>query len=393
MVLGHNFPTDIRVQNEAESLIKASHDVGIVAFSNYSEDRVIEFKKIKVYQTAVSKFILNKMLGLAGMFSWLDKFTAKKVSEILETESYDAIHLHDLYLFGCVPILREKYNLLYVGDMHENYVEVVKDYHWASKFPNNLLVSKEKWIQREKEWLPKMDKVITVSEGIRTRIESKGVPKKNTFVVPNSISTDVFDNFEFDESIIDRLKGTFNIIYVGGFVSNRGLEHVVKAMPELRKKIPDIRLILVGDGDMMEYLQELTKELKLEGVVLFEGRHTHEKIKSYLSASNIGLVPFKRTPQTDNSSSNKVFQYMYYELPIVSTNCTSLQTLIDKEKCGLIYESENIEQFVDKVFYLYQNKKEAKKMGEVGKKAVIQKYNWDITASGMIKMYNESEKA
>lgn len=389
MVLDHSFPTDLRVENEAKSLINAGHKVGLLSISDYSHNQELLFKGIKIYRVAISKFKINKMHGLAGMIPWMDRFVYKQISSILKKEKYDAIHFHDLYTFGAVKLLKRKHQLKYVGDMHENYVEVIKDYRWATKFPNRLLISHKKWERKEREWLAEMDKVITVSPGIVNRIITKGVKTEDVILVPNTIHTGLFDEFRIDDEILKKYKRDFTLIYVGGFLINRGLEHVIEGVARLREKIPTLKLVLVGDGDFRSALEQKVRELKVEDLVCFEGWQDQERIKSYLLASDVGLVSFKRTPQTDNSSSNKLFQYMYYKLPILATNCTSVKKLVEKEDCGLVYESENVAQFVSAVERLYSNEKLRDNLGENGHKSVLKKYSWDVTVMSMVSMYNE----
>ncbi len=389
MILDKQFPTDLRVENEATSLIRAGHNVGLLSIANNAVDEVVDVKGIKVYRRKVSKFKRDKMHGLAGMIPWMDRFVAKEVTKILEQDHYDAIHFHDLYLFGAARIIRKKHQMYFIGDMHENYVEVLKDYRWANKFPNNLIVSLKKWERKEKEWLKDMDRVVTVSEGIKERIIQKGVSEKKVLLVPNTIQTRLFNDFSVKDEIIKKFKDYFSLVYVGGFVSNRGLEHVIAGMKIIQEKEPDIKLILVGDGDIKTRLQDLTKEFGVENSVYFEGWQSQEMIKSYLMASKVGLVPFKRTPQTDNSSSNKLFQYMYFGLPILGTNCTSVKELVEKEDCGIIYESENVSEFVASVLTLYSNRDKVLALGENGKNAVIDTYCWDITVKDMLTMYDQ----
>ena len=389
MILDKPFPTDLRVENEGTSLIRAGHNVGLLSIADNAVDEVVDVKGIKVYRRKLSKFKRDKMHGLAGMIPWMDRFVAKEVTRILHQDHYDAIHFHDLYLFGAARIIRKKYQVYFIGDMHENYVEVLKDYRWANKFPNRLIVSLKKWERKEKEWLHDMDRVVTVSEGIKERIIQKGVSEKKVILVPNTIQTRLFNDFSVKDEIIKKFKDYFSLVYVGGFVSNRGLEHVIEGMKIIQEKEPDIKLILVGDGDIKNRLQDLTKEFGVESSVYFEGWQSQEMIKSYLIASKIGLVPFKRTPQTDNSSSNKLFQYMYFGLPILGTNCTSVKELVEKEDCGIIYKSDNVSEFVDSVLTLYSNRDKVSALGENGKNAVIDTYCWDITVKDMLTMYDE----
>ena len=183
------------------------------------------------------------------------------------------------------------------------------------------------------------------------------------------------------------------MVFVGGFVGNRGLEHVIDAIHKLSEKnYDDIHLILVGDGALRPILQNKVNEYGLESCVHFEGWQTQEKVKSYLLAGDIGLIPFKRTPQTDNSSPNKLFQYMYYGLPMISTDCPAVKEIVEKEKVGLIYESENVDQLVDAILQLYQNKSMREQFKKNGTEAVEKKYNWEANVKDLIEMYNGLDK-
>jgi len=391
MVVDHKIPTDIRIENEAEILVRNGHQVGILSVGDYQNSEEVMYNGFTLYRIAMSKFWLKKMHGLAGMISWMDRYLEKQISKILLKDSYQVIHLHDLYTFGVISRLKKKFNLLYIGDMHENYVEVIKDYNWPNRFPNNMFISHKKWERKEKEWLAECDKVITVSKGIIDRLIEKGVKRENTILTPNSIRLDLFDSFSVDDSVLDRFTGKYTLLYVGGFISNRGLDHVIKGMEKLSKSIPNVHLILVGDGEESAKLRELVGELGIENLVSFEGWKKQSEIKSYLQIADVGLVPFKKTPQTDNSSSNKLFQYMYYKLPIAATNCNSIQELVMQEQCGIIYESENTKAFSETILELRSNCKRSEEFGRNGYNAVVNKYNWEIAARDMLDMYRELE--
>ena len=387
MILDKPFPTDLRVQNEATSLIDAGHSVGVLSIAPYPKSKIITHKGIKVYQNAVSVFQSKKMHGLAGMIPWMDWHVAKQVFKIFEDEKYDAIHFHDLYMFGAAKILKSKLDVFLVGDLHEFYVEVLPDYKWTQTFPNRLFISYSKWKRKEKDWLALMDRVVVVNSEMKEKTIPKGVEEEDIVIVENRLNTKVFDDYETDQSIIERFENTFNLLFVGGFVGNRGLEHVVDAMSKL-EEIDDIRLVLVGDGALRPILEQKVKDYGLESRVFFEGWQSQEKVKSYLIAGDIGLVPFKRTPQTDNSSPNKLFQYMYYGLPIISTDCPSIKEIVETEEVGVVYESENVDQLVQSILDLYQDETRYQKYYERGKKAVKEKLDWESNIDDLIKMYS-----
>lgn len=388
MVLDQKFPPDLRVEKEASSLLKAGYEVSILSMGDYDKSETVTIRGVKVYRVALSKFIGNKMHGLAAMIPWLDIYVANQVLKIFRTNKYDIIHVHDLYLFGAVKILKKKLKAIFIGDLHENYIDALRDYKWSTTYPNKLFISFKKWGKKEKEWLQLFDHLIAVNEGMRQKNILKGVNEKDITVVANSIDTKQFDEYGIDQSIIEKFKPFFTLIYIGGFISNRGLEHVIKGMVELKNLSKKIRLVLVGDGEMRETLEALSKEYEVEDVVMFEGFQSQEKIKSYLLSSDIGLVPFKRTPQTDNSSSNKLYQYMYYGLPILATNCTSVKKMVEENNCGVVYEDGDSIGFSKHVTELFKDPERIKKYSVNGINAVENKFNWKIEKDKLISIYD-----
>ncbi|OAN64130.1 hypothetical protein A8B79_14140 [Balneola sp. EhC07] len=388
MVLDQKFPPDLRVEKEASSLLKAGYEVSILSMGDYDKSETVTIRGVKVYRVALSKFIGNKMHGLAAMIPWLDIYVANQVLKIFRTNKYDVIHMHDLYLFGAIKILRKKLKAIFIGDLHENYIDALRDYKWSTTYPNKLFISFKKWEKKEKEWLQLFDHLIAVNEGMRQKNILKGVNEKDITVVANSIDTKQFDEYGIDQSIIEKFKPFFTLIYIGGFISNRGLEHVIKGMVELKNLSKKIRLVLVGDGEMRETLEALSKEYEVEDVVMFEGFQSQEKIKSYLLSSDIGLVPFKRTPQTDNSSSNKLYQYMYYGLPILATNCTSVKKMVEENNCGVVYEDGDSIGFSKHVTELFKDPERIKKYSVNGINAVENKFNWKIEEDKLISIYD-----
>ena len=275
----------------------------------------------------------------------------------------------------------------FVGDLHENYVDVLDDYEWVKKFPNRYLVNKKKWRRKELEYLSMMDKVIVVNQGMKNKTIAKNIPEKDIVIVENMLNTTLFDSYKLDDTIVNKFKGQFNLLYIGGFVSNRGLEHVVKGM-SLLVNYKNIHLILVGDGAMMKKLQNMVQILGIKSNVHFEGWQYQDKMKSYMSVSNAGLIPFKRTEQTDNSSPNKLFQYMYYRLPIISTDCTSIKSIVEKDSIGIVYQNEDHDAFAESVLKLYNSSEESISFSKNAEKAVREKYNWSNSVKEMIDMYN-----
>ena len=84
---------------------------------------------------------------------------------------------------------------------------------------------------------------------------------------------------------------------------------------------------------------------------------------------------------------------MSEELPIISSNCTSLERMVKQHNAGEIFESENPEDLAGKINYLLSNPDEASEFAKNGLKAVEQEFNWDATVQPLIKYYGELSEA
>jgi glycosyltransferase involved in cell wall biosynthesis len=80
---------------------------------------------------------------------------------------------------------------------------------------------------------------------------------------------------------------------------------------------------------------------------------------------------------------------MYLERPVISSNCTPIERIVNECKCGLIYESNNSEDLAQKVISLYNDDELRNSMGENGNREVLQKYNWKSTAENLVNLYKK----
>ena len=215
MILDHFFPVDLRVENEAISLINAGFDVDLLSISPYTDSSSIKYKGIKVHQVAVSNFTSKKMRGLAAMLPWIDIVISNKVKILNKSKSYDFIHFHDLYTFGSVKRIKKFTDAVFIGDLHENYVDVLEDYQWMKKFPNKYLVSKKKWKQKELEYLAEMHKVIVVNEGMKQKTLKKNVKESDIIMTDQSIAAPPNDTLPIDGmNKKDIGKKSFSLIFM-----------------------------------------------------------------------------------------------------------------------------------------------------------------------------------
>ncbi len=388
MLLDTEFPPDIRVENEAQSLIDAGHEVQILSYNFGSKATVEVFRGIHIHRFKIEKQVAKKMLGLLNQLPFYYLIWSREVNKMLNSQSFDAIHIHDLPLCCLIEGIKRKHQILITADMHENYPYLVAEQPYMNTLFGKAILSKSIWFRKEKEWLPKADNIICVAEEMKTRLASVLNKSDNITIIPNTLN---FKTFVASQKPLpqlrERFKDRFVVSFIGGIDAVRGIEYLLEAAHEIGDKIPELLILLVGEGITLASLREKANQLSLTQKVIFEGFKPSSNMQAYIEASDICVIPHVRSEQTDNSSPNKLFQYMYFSKPVISSNCKSLEKLILEENCGLIFNDRNSHDLAGKILKLYNYGELRTTLGENGHNSVMLKYNWEATSSGLLRLY------
>jgi glycosyltransferase involved in cell wall biosynthesis len=388
MLLDSEFPPDIRVENEAQSLLAAGHSVHILCYS-YGSGIANEFwSGIHIHRIPIRKQIAKKMLGLMNQIPLFRSIWIKQVRKIMKGIPFDAVHIHDLPLCSLTEIIQRDFNVKVTADMHENYPYLVAEQPYMNSFPGNFLLSKKVWVTNEKKWLKSADRILCVAEEMKNRLESVLDAPSKISVVPNTLNFNTFIRSQKpNPGLSDRFKNRFIVSFIGGIDSVRGIDYLLEAAGILANQIPELLVLIVGDGRILSELKEKSISMNLGDIVEFEGFKPSSLMQSYIELSDICVIPHVRSEQTDNSSPNKLFQYMYFSKPVVSSNCVSLEKIILKEECGLIFHDRDSNDLAAKINVLYDDPALRNKLGTNGHLAVMEKYNWEATSGPLLSVY------
>ncbi|MCK5637254.1 MAG: glycosyltransferase family 4 protein, partial [Flavobacteriaceae bacterium] len=237
MILDKTFPPDPRVENEAIALIKAGHQVFLFCLKYDNELDTEEINKIIVKRYNSNK-LEYKLSALAYTFPFYTDLLSKKISDFISENKIEAIHIHDIRIAEAVFKANKKYELPTVLDLHDNLPEVMKLYPHLQKFPGKQLISPQKWKEKEEEFIATADKVITVSNEFIDEVVSRtNIDNDKIILVPNTVSESFYINARVDNSILEKYKGSFVILYLGDTGLRRGLQTAIEAVNILKDNI------------------------------------------------------------------------------------------------------------------------------------------------------------
>ena len=182
------------------------------------------------------------------------------------------------------------------------------------------------------------------------------------YLIQNPIEPEFFDAFYSRKINVDN----YNIIFVGRLVSQKGVDLLVKAFAKLTEKVPEARLILVGDGPEKSHLQCLAEKLGVIGKIIFSGFVHHSKIRDFLHEASVFVLPSR-----SEGLPNALLQAMAAGLPCVATSVGGVPDIIKDGVNGILVPPEREDLLAEALEKVLLDKNMARRLGEEARRSVL----------------------
>ncbi|KAF5086810.1 Glycosyl transferases group 1 [anaerobic digester metagenome] len=199
--------------------------------------------------------------------------------------------------------------------------------------------------------------------------ETYNVPDEKSVIIPNGVNTENFKNVVNAKEELG-IEG-FIVGYVGVLREWVDLEPVLRALKELPE---DIKLLVVGSEGEFQENRELAARSGLGDRVIFTGMVPYSRVPLYISAMDVGLIPFKTNGIANNALPIKLFEYMACEKPVISTELTPVTSKFNN---NVLYAS-NSEEYLQCIELLHNDEELRRRMGKKGRKIVLSGYDWEF---------------
>ena len=217
---------------------------------------------------------------------------------------------------------------------------------------------------------------IPISEKIKKDLKSLGVSEEIMRVVPNGV-----DFYKIEK--VERNSEDFDVIYVGRLISHKNIDVLLKTLYIVKKKIPDIKCGLIGDGPEKSKLISLSKKLGLDNNAVFFGFvEGDEAVYSYMKASKIFVLP-----STREGFPNTILEANSCGLPaiIVRHEKNAGVGVVKNGYNGFILNLSP-EEMAEKIIYLLQNEDEMRRLREYARE-FAREYDWSIIVERIEEVY------
>jgi glycosyltransferase involved in cell wall biosynthesis len=208
----------------------------------------------------------------------------------------------------------------------------------------------------EAKSLKASDLVCCVSQEVKDKVVSMGIPENKVIVTPNRVDATLF-NPEIDGAEIEEqynLKGKKVLGWTGSFRSFHAIDNIINAFSIVHKKHPDTLLMLVGDGKEYDEIAWMVKENNLSDAVIMPGKKAFTDIPKYVANFYISLVS-ARSSEGFHYSPLKLREYMGAGKAVIAPKAGDIPTLFNDGSDLLLYEAGNYNSLAEKMLTLLEN--------------------------------------
>jgi glycosyltransferase involved in cell wall biosynthesis len=359
---------DTRIfHKEAKSLKKCGHLVNIIAPGKFSEKKIVDGIDVVIVKKS-----FTEMLHFITMF--------RLFWEGIKNDS-EIYHCHEPgSLFVCLLIkLFKRKKLVY--DAHEHYPSLMSAkprLPEITKKPIHYSIDKFEIFSCRFA-----DHIITVNKSLYKRYE----PFKKVTILYNVPSLELFPT-------IKTSKNKEIIVYSGIVSRKRGLDKLLDSIRKIKSDYPNILLLIPGyisdTKNFKQWVNAYINENNLSGNFKVTGLIPYEEVLQNVQTANIGMILFQPTYYNNIIGlPNKLFEYMACGVPVIASNFPEIQKIVEETKCGKLVDPTKVDEITEAILWMLEHPGESKKLGQNGRRAIEDKYNWEYMEKRLCQLYEE----
>ena len=373
-------PFDTRVWQEATTLAANGYTVSVICPKGKGYTQEEEF----LHGVHIFRHDLpiegNGAIGYAKEYGMALKAELRLAKKIYKTIGFDVIHgcnpPDDIYM---VAKHFKKYGVKYVFDHHDICPEL-----FEAKFgkTTGLLYKSQIWLERQ-TYKHCTFAFVTNESYKKIAIDRGKMDPKKVIVLRSGPK---LERMKIQNPKPEFKRGyKYMVGYLGVIGQQEGVEYILECAKYIKARENNVFWGIVGGGPHLETLKQKAKEMGLEDCVEFTGRVPDQQMLDYLNTADVCVNSDTYNSMNDKSTMNKILEYMALAKPIVQFELT--EGHYSAQEASLYAEQNNVVDMAEKIIYLLKNPDIRKKMGEFGRRRVVNELSWEHTSKALLKGY------
>jgi len=357
----------------ATRIKKLGTDVEIVSDRLRGEEENEEIRSVPIVRVKKKSFFLD----------------ANVLAKLLNQEEPSVVNWHcsDIWSSFYFSRLGKKTNFNIVWTLHSGPLTLsdVKSLSWQDilqlhVFWNNFVSAYfPKAMIRGWASLPSIKHIITLSERMAGKLVDFGISQEKITCIPSGVDVDVF------RPSTESCDGS-SILYFGPLSRFRGIDVLLAAYSEIRKRFPSSRLVILARGAKPDN-HWIRKAASMQNLELVTGTLSQEEIIRYLRESSIIALPFKLWPQVECPST--VLEAMAIGKVVVTTSIGGVQEIVENGENGFVIPPNDSGRLASVILRLLNEPEEQGKIGRRARKHVERYYDWRVVTRNTMKVLSK----
>jgi 1,2-diacylglycerol 3-alpha-glucosyltransferase len=317
-------------------LIKLGHSVTIITVTHPDvdeEEGIIRLPSIPFF------LLPSQRVGM---------IYSRKIMNKIKKLDLDIIHTQTEFSIGLFGrIVAKKLDIPVVHTYHTMYEDYI---HYVSR--GIMLKPASEFAKKvSKLYCRDCSAIIVPTLKVKDALQHYGLIR-HIDVIPTGVNMEPFEKSNYKEELIKEEKRFFGInetdpvvLFIGRIAKEKSVDVIVNSMKVLTEKIPNCKLLIVGDGPERENLEELAKELNIEKSVIFTGERPWAEIGKYYQMGNV----FVGASLTETQGLTFA-EAMAAQIPVVAKYDKNLDGMIrDKFNGRFFYKDENLAEILFRI--------------------------------------------
>jgi PEP-CTERM/exosortase A-associated glycosyltransferase len=390
-ILDHSIPVFSGYSFRSRSIVRFQERLGLrpVVLTSPKQgngsDGVETIEGLSYYRTGGSRGRLPFVREL-GLMARL----ARRIAAVARAERAHLLHAHSPLLNG-IPTLwaGRRLGLPVVYEARAFWEDAAVDHGTFREGSLRYRISRA--LETLLFW--KADGIVTICEGMRREVVRRGVAPERVTVVENGVDVDWFAPHPRAEELAARLglDGGPIFGFIGSFYHYEGLRFLMAALPELLRRMPQARLLLVGGGPDEPTLRATARAFGSS--VIFAGQVPHAEIREYYSVIDVLLCPRRRMRLTELVTPLKPLEAMAMALPVLVSDVGGLAELVQHGVTGLTFPAESREGLVEQATRIGSDADLRKRLGERARAYVAEERTWARAVAKHPDLYAAAQSA
>ena len=327
------------VHDLSKRLIKDGHEVTVITYRDGNVPEYENDKGVEVYR------VDNYMIHPNNFIDWIMQLNFNmiaKATEVINKEGgFDVIHAHDWLVTYAAKSLKQSFNLPMVATIHATEAGRNSGIHDDT----------QRYIN-DTEWLLTYEatEVIVNSNYMKGHVQGLfGLPFDKISVIPNGINLNNFTGIDRDYDFRRRfaMDNEKIILYVGRLVYEKGVQHLISAMPKILENYHDSKLVIAGKGGMIDELKSQVESMGLSNKVYFTGYLNQKEVQKMYKCADVAVFPSTYEP-----FGIVALEAMLAGIPTVVSDIGGLNEIVEHGVNGMKSYTGNPNSIADSVLSL-----------------------------------------